>query len=54
MGFVQSSSSMQLASQIQELEAKLVRLHMDRSNTFQDGRKAGFLPGELENRGVIR
>jgi len=54
MGFVLSSSARQLASQIQEVEAKLVRLRLDRSNTFQDGRKAGFLPGELENRGIIR
>jgi len=53
-GFVLSSSAGQLASQIQELEAKLVRLRLDRSNTFLDGRKAGFLPGELENRGIIR
>jgi hypothetical protein len=53
-GFVLSSSARQLASQIQELEAKLVRLRLDRSNAFLDGRKAGFLPGELENRGIIR
>ena len=54
MGFVLSSSARQLSSQIQEVEAKLARLRLERSNTFQDGRKAGYLPGELENRGVIR
>jgi hypothetical protein len=44
----------QLHWQILELEGKLTGLRRDRSDTFQAGRKAGYLPGELEGRGIIR
>ncbi len=44
----------QLRWQILETEGKLADLRRDRSDTFQAGRKAGYLPGELENRGVMR
>jgi hypothetical protein len=44
----------QLRRQIAELEGKLARLRLERGDTFFAGRKAGFLPGELENRGIIR
>ncbi len=40
--------------QILELEAKLAGLRRDRGDTFQAGRKAGYLPGELEGRGIVR
>ncbi len=40
--------------QILELEARLAGLCRDRSDTFQAGRKAGYLPGELEGRGIVR
>jgi hypothetical protein len=43
-----------LRRQIEELEGKLARLRLERGDTFFAGRKAGFLPGELENRGIIR
>jgi hypothetical protein len=40
--------------QILELEGKLAGLRRDRVDTFQAGRKAGYLPGELEGRGIVR
>lgn len=40
--------------QILDLEAKLAGLRRDRDDTFQAGRKAGYLPGELEGRGIMR
>lgn len=49
-----SSSQEQLGWQILELEAKLAGLRKDRSDAFQAGRKAGYLPGELEGRGFVR
>jgi hypothetical protein len=49
-----SSSQDQLRWQILELEGRLELMRRDRSDTFQAGRKAGYLPGELENRGTIR
>jgi hypothetical protein len=44
----------QLRRQIEDLEGKLARLRLERGDTFFAGRKAGFLPGELENRGIVR
>jgi hypothetical protein len=44
----------QLRRQITGLEEKLASLRRERGDTFFAGRKAGFLPGELENRGIIR
>ena len=40
--------------QILELEGKLAGMRRDRIDTFQAGRKAGYLPGELEGRGIVR
>ncbi len=40
--------------QIRELELKLDRLVEDRRDTYQQGRKAGFHPGELDGKGRIR
>ncbi len=40
--------------QILEAEGKLAGLRRDRSDVFQAGRKAGYLPGELEMRGIVR
>lgn len=47
-----SSSVERYRWQVQELEAKLSRLHQERRETWEAGRKAGFLPGELDGRGV--
>jgi hypothetical protein len=38
--------------QILEAETKLASLRRERSDVFQAGRKAGYLPGELEGRGI--
>ena len=50
-----SSSDMQenLKTQIEELENKLKLLREERAETYEEGKKAGFLPGELEGKGII-
>lgn len=53
-GSASSAGLEQLRWQIVEQEGKLARLRQDRSDTFQAGRKAGYLPGELEGRGIMR
>jgi septal ring factor EnvC (AmiA/AmiB activator) len=40
----------QMRWQITELEAKLADLRDERSDVFQAGKRAGYLPGELEGR----
>jgi chromosome segregation ATPase len=42
-----------LQAEIEELELKLKQLRRERAETFDDGRKAGYLPGELEGKGII-
>jgi len=37
-----------------ELEAKLKRLKQERLEAYETGRKAGYLPGELDGKGIIR
>jgi chromosome segregation ATPase len=49
-----TASLEQMRWQIQELEGDLSGLRRERSDAFQAGRKAGYLPGELEGRGIIR
>ncbi len=44
----------QMRWQIKDLEGDLSSLKRERSDAFQAGRKAGYLPGELEGRGIIR
>jgi hypothetical protein len=48
-----SSSQEKLKVQIQDLELKLVQLRRERLETYDAGRKAGFLPGELDGKGVM-
>lgn len=48
-----ASSLERLRQQIGDLELKLSQLREERSDTYHAGRKAGFLPGELEDRGII-
>ena len=38
---------------IAEQELKLKRLRQDRYETYDAGRRAGFLPGELEGKGIV-
>jgi hypothetical protein len=40
----------QMRWQIQDLETKLAELREERSDVFQAGKRAGYLPGELEGR----
>ncbi len=42
-----------LGSQIRELEAKLRNWRRERSQAYESGRKAGFLPGELDGKGIV-
>ena len=48
-----SSSQEKLKTQIQDLELKLAQLRRERLETYDAGRKAGFLPGELDGKGVM-
>ncbi len=48
-----SSAMEKLRLQIQELESKLKRLRRERYDTYEVGKKAGYLPGELDGRGIV-
>lgn len=48
-----NSDEDRLRWQIREWEGKLERVKQERSETYDNGRKAGFLPGELDGRGII-
>ena len=47
------ASQEKLKSQIQDLELKLVQMRRERLETYDAGRRAGFLPGELDGKGVM-
>jgi hypothetical protein len=42
-----------LRKQAAELEAKAKRLRLQRMETYEAGKKAGYLPGELDGKGII-
>lgn len=42
-----------ILAEIEELELKLKRLRRERAETFDNGRKSGYLPGELEGKGIV-
>jgi uncharacterized protein (UPF0335 family) len=42
-----------LREEIEDLELKLKRLQQERSEVYAEGKKAGFLPGELSGKGII-
>jgi len=48
-----SKSESKLQEEIDELEIKLKQLRQERSETYEAGKKAGFLPGELDGKGII-
>jgi hypothetical protein len=48
-----TSARERLRVQIQELEAKLKHWRRERFETYESGRKAGFLPGELDGKGIV-
>ncbi len=50
---VGSPAPERLRSQIQELEAKVSHMRRERQETYENGRKAGYLPGELTGKGII-
>jgi predicted RNase H-like nuclease (RuvC/YqgF family) len=39
--------------QIEELEVNLKLMRKERNDVYDSGRKAGFLPGELEGKGIV-
>jgi chromosome segregation ATPase len=47
------NSQNQLQKEIDELQIKLRRLREERFEVYEAGKKAGFLPGELEGKGII-
>jgi predicted RNase H-like nuclease (RuvC/YqgF family) len=42
-----------LREEIEELQLKLKELRRERAEIYDEGKKAGFLPGELEGKGLI-
>lgn len=42
-----------LTEEIEELEMNLKQLRRERAEVYDEGRKAGFLPGELDGKGII-
>jgi predicted RNase H-like nuclease (RuvC/YqgF family) len=51
--FNSDSTVERLRTQIQELEAKLKQLQRDRLQSYDAGLKAGYLPGELDGKGIM-
>jgi hypothetical protein len=51
-GGARAASDHRPDAQLKEWEAKLKRLRQDRSETYSAGRRAGFLPGELDGKGI--
>ena len=47
------NSQSKLQAEIEELQIKLKRLQEERFEVYESGKKAGFLPGELEGKGII-
>ncbi len=41
-----------LEAEIREIGERLVELRRARADCYDEGRKAGFLPGELDGRGI--
>jgi len=52
-GSTSTSSRDRLRFQIQELEVKLKYWRRERFETYESGRKAGYLPGELDGKGIV-
>ena len=42
-----------LQEEIEDLQAKLKELRQERAEIYEEGRKAGFLPGELDGKGIV-
>jgi hypothetical protein len=48
-----SSAQSKLQEQIDRLQAKVEQARKERAGIFQAGRKDGYLPGELDGKGII-
>jgi predicted RNase H-like nuclease (RuvC/YqgF family) len=48
-----SGSQERLQAQIRDLESKVKQLRKERRETYDDGKRAGFLPGELDGKGQM-
>ncbi len=42
-----------LQQEIEELQIKLNELRQERSEIYESGKRAGFLPGELDGKGIV-
>jgi predicted RNase H-like nuclease (RuvC/YqgF family) len=47
-----SDAQSKLKAEIEELQAKMKELRRERSEIYEEGKKAGFLPGELNGHGI--
>jgi hypothetical protein len=47
-----SDSQSKLQAEIEELQSKLKELRRERAEIYEEGKKAGFLPGELDGHGM--
>ncbi len=43
----------QLQAEVEELEFKLKQLRDERFEVYEEGKRAGFLPGELDGKGIL-
>jgi hypothetical protein len=48
-----SNSLARIQSEIEDIEDKLKQLRQERRDEYEEGLKAGFLPGELDGKGII-
>jgi hypothetical protein len=48
-----TDSQDRLKSEIEELQISLKRLREERFEIYESGKKAGFLPGELDGKGIV-
>ena len=48
-----ANSQSKLQEEIEELEIKLKSLRRERAEIYEEGRKEGFLPGELDGHGIM-
>jgi flagellar biosynthesis/type III secretory pathway protein FliH len=42
-----------LLAEIEEIQEKIKELRQERIERYEDGKKAGFLPGELDGKGIV-
>jgi predicted RNase H-like nuclease (RuvC/YqgF family) len=48
-----SSAQSRLQEQIDQLQTKVEQARKDRAGIYQSGRKDGYLPGELDGKGIV-